>query len=89
MDAGPWTLAVLDQTGDLRERRHHHPERTHAGGFDISEVGYGVNIGSVRYGNISPAMNGEIAELVVVHAKIIADATVTSLHDYLKAKYAL
>jgi hypothetical protein len=78
-NSGTLTLYVDDQT----------PQSTTTGGFDISQVGYGVRIGSVAYGNFAPPMNGEIAEIVVVHAKIIADATVTSLHDYLKAKYAL
>jgi hypothetical protein len=65
------------------------PQTTSTGDYDVSQVGSNVEIGSVAYGSINPQMNGEIAELVVVHATIIADATLTSLQTYFTTKYGL
>lgn len=61
------------------------------GAFDVSQVGTSVRIGAFHYGNISPPVGLDLAELLVVHDKtgIIGDPDVASLHSYLKAKYAL
>jgi hypothetical protein len=78
-NAGSLTLVVDDQT----------PQTTSVGGFDVSQAGNGVRIGSVAYGTVTPPMNGELAELIVVHAAVVADSVETSVHAYLKTKYGL
>jgi hypothetical protein len=56
---------------------------------DVSVPGIDVTIGALKYGKNVIAVSGDVAEIVVVHAPIISDATVTDLQTYLKTKYAL
>lgn len=75
---GTWTLYADGQT-----------QAATSGGFDVSQIGYRVRIGSVKYGNKGEQMNGAIAEIVLVHGAVVADSVVTNLQTYLKAKCAL
>jgi hypothetical protein len=62
------------------------------GAFSLSAVGRAAVVGSVTYGNLRPAVDFSIAELVLVHdprSGVVADADVASLHTYLKQKYGL
>jgi len=59
------------------------------GSFDVSQVGYGVNVGAVRYGQVIRQVTADVAEIIVVHSSIVSDATVANLQTYLKTKYAL
>jgi hypothetical protein len=56
---------------------------------DISVAGIDVAVGAVHYGKVVQSVDGEIAEVIVVHAAIISDATVANVFAYLKARYAL
>jgi hypothetical protein len=62
-----------------------------SGGIDISQAGNPVIVGSRVYGNIVPAVDFELAELVVVHPSngIVDDGDVARLRAYLKSKYGL
>jgi len=61
------------------------------GGYDISEVGAGVDIAGTHYGNIAPNIDLDIAELLVLHgsAGVVGDPDVLSVQTYLRSKYAL
>jgi hypothetical protein len=56
---------------------------------DISVAGINVSVGAVKYGKVVQAVDGDIAEVIVVHASIISDATVANVFAYLKARYSL
>ncbi len=57
--------------------------------FDGSTVGQNVTIGALKYGKTIFAVGGDIAEIIVVRASIVSDATVANLQTYLATKYAL
>jgi hypothetical protein len=65
-------------------------QTTQTGGYDVSEPGKAAEIGAVGYGGtFVPPYDGDIVEIVAVHATIIPDSVITNLQSYLKAKYAL
>ena len=59
--------------------------------FPVDEAGKPVSIGPVLYGNLTPQVDFDIAELVVVHDAngVVLDGDVTALHAYVKKKYGL
>jgi hypothetical protein len=59
------------------------------GGLDVSQAGQGARLGAVHYGNIANPVAGDIAEIIIVHATVIADTDVANVHAYLQTKYAL
>jgi hypothetical protein len=56
---------------------------------DVSVAGINVAVGAVKYGKVVQSVDGEIAEVIVVHASIISDATVANVFAYLKSRYTL
>lgn len=65
-------------------------QTTQTGGYDVSEPGKPALIGAVGYGGtFNPPYNGDIVEVIGVHATIIPDSVITNIQTYLKTKYAL
>lgn len=56
---------------------------------DISVAGINVAVGAVKYGKVVTSVDGDIAEVIVVHSAIVSDATVGNVIAYLKARYSL
>ncbi len=59
------------------------------GQMDVSQPGIAAAVGSLVYGNFRPTTDFELAEILVEHATVIADADVANVHAYLKQKYGL
>ena len=56
---------------------------------DVSVAGINVSVGAVHYGKVVAVVDGDIAEVIVVHSTIISDATVANVFAYLKTRYSL